>query len=91
MISNKTRQEKILTVIAIDPTTDVTTNDPAHIVSFGEYVTYQHDNKCEYYGKTAPIIWLTPLVKYTEPFPYAIGSKWKLEIKENNTINLIEP
>ncbi|MCL2172523.1 MAG: hypothetical protein LBH62_03490 [Nitrososphaerota archaeon] len=89
MSAKKIISTKILTVIAIDTTQDITTGDPAHQVIFGEYVTCNANNN--YAGKTVPAPWLTLHVRYIEPFPYIVGSKWKLVINEDNTFSLVEP
>ena len=88
MSTNKVTSEKTLTVISVKPVMDIATGGPACQVSFGEYVDYNDPNNLM---KTIPADKLTLHVLYIEPFPYMIGSKWKLITHENNSFSLVEP
>jgi len=96
--------DKTLVVTEIRLVQELTSGELMHQVSFGEYVSSKGSlpglnlqfnpqnsgGSIMVAGNKVPAMWLALNIKAADAFPYAIGSKWKMTIKENGTVNLVE-
>jgi hypothetical protein len=90
--------EKTLTVTGIGVTTELATGDFVYQVSFGYYAKTTPEilsrippNMREMYSASKSIVIneFSLFIK-TDEVPYKTGSKWKLRIRKNGTLNLVE-
>jgi hypothetical protein len=89
--------EKTLTVLSIAPTTELATGDQISQVTFGQNIDVTNEvisrippNAREtFFAKTIGVNEFVLFIK-SEEVPYRVGSKWKLTIKTNGTIGLVE-
>jgi len=88
--------DRDLTAISVAPVTGLASGDSIYQVIFGNYVEATPEiidrlppQLKQGLSKQIPITELTLFMKAAE-IPYRIGSKWKLTIRDDGTLNLVE-
>lgn len=89
---------KTLEVLIIANATELATGDLIHQVILGEYINNTPEvlsriptNMRESYtAKKIGVGEITLFIKKKEEIPYKVGSKWRLKIHKNGTLNLVE-
>ena len=89
--------EKILCVTGVTLLTEIVSGDFIYQVVFGYYTKntpeilsrMPPETRGTFMGNQIAINEMSLLVK-TNTVPYKVGSKWKLTIQENGTLNLVE-
>lgn len=89
--------DKVLVVTSIGPSIELATGDSIYIVTFGEMIRSTPEvlsrlpieARQAYVGKTISVNVVQVWVKMDE-VPYKVGSKWRLRIHKNGTLNLAE-
>jgi hypothetical protein len=89
--------DKTLEVLAVSNTMELATGEVIFQVTLGRYI----DNSGEilsrippnmreiYSGKKIAVIEVSLFIK-KDQIPYRVGSKWRLKIRKNGTLNLVE-
>lgn len=89
---------KTLSVISINPVTELATGDNIYQVVFGEYVDITQDLLSRLpptavqrsaFGKKIGLSHLVLFIKKTE-IPYTIGSTWKITVSSDGALNLVK-
>jgi hypothetical protein len=89
--------DKSVVVTSVTVATELATGDLTYQVTFGEYVKNTPEIvsrlpaniRDSYLGNKIAINEIVLVIK-TEKVPYKIGSKWKLRISKDGTLNLEE-
>ncbi len=88
--------ERDVTAISVAPITELASGNSIYQVIFGNYIEATPEiidrlppQAKQGLAKQIPITELTFFIKGAE-IPYRIGSKWKLSIKEDGTLSLVE-
>ena len=90
--------DKTLTVTSVNVVTELATGDFIYQVTFGYYTRNTPEilariipNMRDMFSSTKNIVIneITLLVKSDE-VPYRVGSKWKMKIHKNGSLNLVE-
>jgi hypothetical protein len=90
--------DKVFTVTSVNVVTELATGDLAYQVTLGCYMKSTPEiinripaNAREPYltSKNIAINEITLLIKVDE-VPYKVGSKWKMKIHKNGTLNIVE-
>jgi hypothetical protein len=90
--------DKVLTVTSVNVLTELATGDLLYQVTFGYYIK----NAPEIINRIPPnaresastskfvVINEVFLIIKADEVPYKVGSKWKMKIHKNGTLNLVE-